>query len=396
MRRTSVPTAILLTIFSMTPGAKAEVLTGLVYVSDYGSSLLDRYQYSYNETTGAIAFTPDGIGNNTTNATFLGSAGDPVKEGVIGTRNDLIVVGGSHSSSTTVISRYALDGTLIGTIPVNFSAYNSGNVGIGNIAVTNDGRYLYAPLSSANAIVKIDLTDGDIVASYSFPQAHDVLIDPTTGDIYAANYSDGSASIILLDSNLNLLQNVVTSASSGFSSFRPSGLSFGPDGSLYVENNLKDGPDSVLHYTISGMPGSETATLDTAGSYIGSSTNNQLEFTFGNNIGPDGNLYIAALGGGATSDTFNSPSGYVNGVYQFNTATGDVSEVIDGYTNKSGPDGLGGLVAPKYLEFDVDFIPADDAGYTAAPEPATWLLTAAALAAPFLINRRTSATKFLR
>ena len=47
------------------------------------------------------------------------------------------------------------------------------------------------------------------------------------------------------------------------------------------------------------MTGNITATLDTAKSYIGSSTKNTLEFTFVNNIGPDGELYIAALGGGA-------------------------------------------------------------------------------------------------
>ena len=381
---------VLLGILSLTSAeVKAEAL-GLVYVADYGSSVMDRYQYTYDQTTNSItSFTPYGYGGNTSNALFLGSSSDPVKEGVIGTASDLIVVGGSHSSATTVISRYTLDGNLIGTIPVDFRYYTGGTVGIGNIAVTNDGRYMYAPLSSANAIVKVDLTDGAIVASYAFTAAHDVLIDQATGDVYAANYTGASASIILLDSNLNKLQNVVTSATSGFSSFRPTGLSFAPDGSLYVENNVKDGPDSVLHYTLSGSPGSIAAALDSAGSYIGSATNKALEFTFGNNLGPDGNLYIAALGGGTTSDTFSSPTGYVNGVYEFNTISDAVTLAIDGYTNKTGPDGLGGLIGPKYLEFDSDFIPGADAGYSmVAPEPGTLFLTAGALAGLVAAARR--------
>ena len=41
-----------------------------------------------------------------------------------------------------------------------------------------------------------------------------------------------------------------------------------------------------------------------------------LHFTFGNNIGPDGNLYIAALGGASGR---GGNSGYTDGVYQFNT-----------------------------------------------------------------------------
>jgi hypothetical protein len=355
------------------------IRTGFLYVSDYGLGTLDRYQYTFDETTHSITgFTPYGILGNTTNAYFLGDSSNPVKEGVHGTANDLVLVSGSHGSTSTTIDRYALDGTLIGTIPVDFSGYNGGNVGIGNVLVTSDGKFMYAPLETAGYVVKIDLSNGHIVASFQFASAHDVAID-ANGDVYAANYSNASASVVVLDSNLNKLQTLVTAATSGVSgSFRPSGLSIAPDGSLYVENNKRDGPDSVLHYNLSGSPGSLTATLTTPTSYIGSSGNNKLEFTFGNNIGPDGQVYIAALGGGGAGNPFGSPAGYVNGIYQFNPTTGTVSLEIAGYTNQSGPLGPSGLSAPKYLQFDTNFVTAPDAGLI--PEPATWALMAIGLA----------------
>ena len=368
-----------LSIVSFASVTHADVInTGFLYVSDYGLSELDRYQYTYDQTTNTITgVTPDGIGNNTSNAYFLGGGSAPVKEGVHGTANDLIIVGGSHGSATTNITRYTLDGTLIGTIPVNFSAYNGGNVGIGNVLVTPDGKYMYAPLESGNAIVKIDLTNGAIVASYAFSGAHDVAI-AANGDVYAANYANGSAKIIRLDSNLNFIQNLVTSANDGISgSFRPSGLSIAADGSLYVDNNKQGGPDSVLHYNLSGT-GTLTATLVPATSYIGSSTNNALEFTFGNNIGPDGKLYIAALGGGGTGG-FSVTSGYKDGIYAFNPTTDLVTQFILGFTEKTGPASSNGLSAPKYLQFDTNFVTAPDAGYTPAPEPGTVTMVAAGI-----------------
>jgi len=344
------------------------VIVGQLYVADYGTSVLDRYQYTYDTGLNTItSITPNGIGGNTTNAYFLGGPSSPIKEGVQGTANDMIVVVGPHGSTQTTLQRFTIDGTYIGTIPVNFSAFNGGNIGIGNVAITADGRYEYAPLETANAIVKIDLANGNIVASYSFTGAHDVAIAPN-GDVYAANYAASGAKVIRLDANLVYQQDLVTSAPGGVSFFRPSGLTVAPDGSLYVQDNdnTASGNDSVFHFTFTGS-GTLTANYDATKSYIGSAVNNALQFTFGNNLGPDGNLYIASLGGGGAG-SFNVQTGYIDGIYKLDTTNDTVSRFIAGYTEKVGPLGASGLSAPKYLQFDTNFVRAPDAG---VPEPGT-------------------------
>jgi len=349
------------------------IIVGNLYVADYGLSVLDRYQYSFDLTIGSItSIMPNGIGGNTTNAYFLGGSTLPVKEGLQGTSNDIIVVVGPHGSTQTTLQRFAKDGTYIGTIPVDFSAYNGGNIGIGNVAITADGKYEYAPLETANAIVKIDLANGHIVDSYSFTAAHDVAL-AANGDVYVADYSAAGAKVIRLSSDLVYIQDLVTSAPAAAGTFRPSGLAVAGDGSLYIQNNdnTAAGNDDILHYTLTNNSGTLTANYDSSKSYIGSSTNSALQFTFGNNIGPDGNVYVAALGGGG-SGSFNVQTGYIDGIYKFNIANGTVSQAIQGFTEKTGPAGSSSLVAPKYLQFDTNFVQAPDPG--AEPEPATVIL----------------------
>lgn len=377
------------------PGlARADVFTtGYLYVSDYGTSQLDRFKYTYDQTSNVITdISAYGYGGNTSNAYFLGGGLNPVKEGVHGTASDLILVGGSHGSGVTNITRYTLDGTLIGTIPINFSSYNGGNVGIGNVLVTSDGKYMYAPLETAGYIVKVDLATGKIVASVAFTGAHDVAI-AANGNVYASNYNATGAKVIALDANLNKLQDLITTGPG--TSFRPSGLSVAADGSLYVNNNLRGGPDSVLHYTLTGTSGAQTATLDIPGSYIGSSTPSQamLEFTFGSNIGPDGNVYIAALGGGG-SGNFSVTPGYVDGVYKLNLSTDAMSLAIPGATEPTGGLGPVGLSAPKYLQFSTNFVTAQDAGYRIA-EPAGLPVLAVGLGMLGLARRRKGRIFFL-
>ena len=358
-------------------------VTGVLYVSDYGKSVLDRYQYTYNQTTNTITgITAYGIGNNTSNAFFLGSSSAPIKEGVNGTANDLIVVGGSHGNAVTNITRYDLNGNLIGTIPIDFSSYNGGNVGIGNVLVSKDGKFLYAPLENAGYVVKVDLKTGNIVGSYQFANAHDLAL-AANGDIYAANYTNGSAKVIRLDSNLAYKQDLIAHTSG----FRPTGLSVAADGSLYVNNNAQGGPDSVQHYILTTNGGNLVATLDPTKGYTGSASNNALEFTFGNNIGPDGKLYIAALGGGG-SGAFNVTAGYQDGIYAFDPTSDSVSQFIAGYTEKNGPMGPSGLSAPKYLQFDINFSKANDPGVVPEPGNVAMLAGMIVTGAGFLARRK--------
>ena len=81
---------------------------------------------------------------------------------------------------------------------MNLSGYNGGNVGIGNVLVTNDGKYMYARLETAGYVIKIDLANGNIVRSFLFTGAHEVATD-LNGNVYAANYSNGFVSLISLD-----------------------------------------------------------------------------------------------------------------------------------------------------------------------------------------------------
>ena len=59
------------------------------------------------------------------------------------------------------------------------------------------------------------------------------------------------------------------------------------------------------------------------------------------------------------------------------TSNANVSQFILGYTEKTGPVGASGLSAPKYLQFDTNFVNAPDAG---VPEPGTTALLLAGLA----------------
>ncbi len=382
-------------LMAVSQGAYATdiILTGNLYVADYGKSVMERYKWTYDQTTNVMtSITPNGINGSTTNAYFIGDATNfPIKEGVHGTLNDLILVGGFHGSGVTNISRYRLDGSLIGSIPVDFSAFNGGNVGIGNVVVTSDGKFMFAPLESGNAVVKIDLATGAIVASFAYNGAHDVALTADGQHIFVANYANATPKVIVLDSNLTAGSRVdlITAQPSGVSGpLRPSGLSVAADGSLYIDDNTNTsgGHDSILHYNITYTAGAPTAaTYDATGSYVGSATNNALHFTFGNSIGPDGNLYIADLGGGGAGG-FAVSNGHVDGVYKFDTTTHTVSLVIAGKTETAGAVGASSLSAPKYLQFDSNFVTAPDADY--APEPATLAVFSLGLGALGIARRR--------
>jgi len=354
-------------LLSLSAPAQAADFTGFLYVTDYGAQQLERYSYRYTAATNTISnVTPAGAGGSTTSAIFVSGN---IKEGIQGTLNDMIVVNTGGAS----LSRYDLNGNLIGTINVK-NADNSAHTfnGIGNVVITKDGKFMYAPEEGGNVINKIDLATGKIVNSTAFTGAHDIAINPTTGTIYAAAYSSTvstSMGVWALPSDLSTKTQLITTTG-GLTS--PTGISVAADGSLYIQQNVHNntapasagGPDGVYHYTLSNGTTTATATFDAAHSLTSSTA---LHFTFGNNIGPDGNIYIAALGG-ASGRTGNT--NYTDGIYKFDRTSLVVSNFIAGHIENGTTNlGLGGMNSPKYLQFGTNFVPAYDAGVT--PEPSS-------------------------
>jgi hypothetical protein len=346
----------------------ARAQTDYLYVTDYGAGQadpavggnMDRYQFTYNSVSNTISnFTPYGLNGNTSSAVFIAGG---IKEGVQGTQNDIIAV--AKGGATLV--RYNLNGGIIGTIPVTLGGASYSLNGIGNIIISQNGYYLYVPESSTTqngltggAIDKISLATGAIVAQVPFSGAHDLLLE--NGTIYAAAYSgsnSASSGIWTFDTNLGSKSQMVVSGANGLT--RPTGMSF-QGTTLYVNQDLApSSANSVYEYNVGSVGG-------TSATYINSYSSSNLNFIFGSAIGPDGNVYIAALGGGVSG---NDTAGYTDGVYEFNNTNQAVSLSIGGEAGNtdSGPPGASGLYAPKYLQFSTNFVPYPDVGYN-VPEP---------------------------
>lgn len=357
-------------LFSIASVAQAADFTGFLYVSDYKAATLDRYRYNYHQATNLIDnIIPYGFNGNTSSAVFVSSS---IKEGLQGTLNDIIVVNTGGNSLT----RYDLNGHNVGNITVT-NANNSSHTfnGIGNVVITKDGKYLYAPEEGGNLIDKIDLATGKIVAFTSFTGAHDLAI-ASDGTIYAAAYNKNDATsqgVYVLPPDLSSKTRLIAYNDNGLTS--PAGISVASDGSLYIQQNVHNnvagtagGPDGVYHYKLTGTGITATAAFDATTSLTSSSN---LHFTFGNNIGPDGNVYIAALGGASGR---GGNSGYTDGIYKFDTSipnptSAAVSLSIAGGIDSGSSGGLGGLQSPKYLQFGFNFVPAADPGGPPVPEP---------------------------
>lgn len=382
--RTVIVSGLCVGLVSLLTPAHADTETGYLYVSDYGAQALDRFIYSYDTTTNTISnWLP--AGSTDGSAVFINAN---VKEGLQGTRNDIIVVGTGGNS----LERYSLAGVDIGTInilnPDNTShSLNS----VGNVAITKDGKYMYAPESSGNVIDKIDLATGKIVANISFNGAHDVLILPD-GSILAAGYTGSEAGIYHIPADLSSKTLYIANGDNGLS--RPTGMSLSSTGTLYIQSNVfptgdvTSGANTVYKYSVDTGSSSYTPTFSSK------TTSDSLQFDFGTDLGPDGNLYIAALGGGETHATFGSLTSYTNGVYQFDSSTSAVSLAVGGYNPGSGTP-ADGFESPKYLQFGFNFITADDPGAPAStPEPGTVALFSGLLtagSAVMLKRRRRSA-----
>ncbi len=375
LRCLSISAAILTVLGATVSSVSAQtILTGFLYVSDYSRSDLDRYQFSYNAATGArtTGFTPYGYGGNTSDATFITGG---IKEGLQGTANDIIVVG----TNGAILTRYDLNGNKIGDITI--SGYPSGVTalqGIGNVAITSDGKFMYAPDETAGYIYKINLITGHIDNFVAFTGVHDVAIG-SDGTVYAAGYTT-TTGVNIYSANLSLYKNLIPNATM----IKPTGISLTTDtngnttGAYIMSQNTSgsNGPDSVYKYSFTGTGSGEIETLISNNAFA------NLRFSFGNAIGPDGNVYSAELGA-----VFGTNTGYTGGVYMFNTTALTSTSVINGSTYGSpNTYGLGNLGAPKYLQFSTNFIKVGDAG---VPEPGNVaMLVGMGLAGTFILRKR--------
>ena len=162
--------------------------------------------------------------------------------------------------------------------------------------------------------------------------------------------------------------------------FHSTGLAVAPDGSLYVENNDKTaaGNDSVFHYTFTNSGGNLTANFDATKSYIGSASNNAQQLRCSATTSARMAISIsprwAAVAAAASASRVDTSTG----IYKFDTSNETVSQFIQGFRETTGPVGSSGLSAPKYLQFDTNFVDAPDAGV--APEPGTIALLLAGFA----------------
>ena len=119
----------------------------------------------------------------------------------------------------------------------------------------------------------------------------------------------------------------VAAGSGGIS--EPTGMTFGPDGNLYVANSTASG--AVMKYN--GQTGAFISVFVPAGS-------GGLIFPEGLTFGPDGNLYVAN----------NSPDPAIQGVLRFNGQTGAfIDKFVTDDSTKNG-----GLLYPLGLTFGPD------------------------------------------
>ncbi len=358
--------------------AVAHAQTDDIYITDYASGNLLRYSFTY--VSGSITnVTPDGAPGNLGGPNSAVLISGSIKEGIQGTHNDIIVVGGHAGSSATKLTRYDLNGNEIGQIALthflsgSWVTYDMNETG--NCIITPDGKYMYAPEQNGGVIDKFDLATGHLVGQVAQSGAHDVVLSADGTTLYGASYSTGGIGVkaystagFVNGGYTGPVTQVIAADDHGLSN--PSGMSISGN-TLYINQNQHgDSGNGVWEYTISS---------DLSLTYSHSVTSPDLNFIFGSSVGPDGNLYIAALGDAANTGGSATP---VDGIYKYNTTTHTVvsTAFIPGepgdVSGAGGPAGVGGFYSPKYLEFGADFIPAGDAGYN-TPEPSSlaFLLT---------------------
>lgn len=336
-----------------------------LFVGDLNTGTLLRY----SADAGPSFLTPYGLNGNTSDPAYI--VGQGVTEGVHGTGNTLIT--SQNLNGTWHISRFdRFTGAFIGYVsPQPFK-------GIGNIALTNDAKTVYVPDEADSTLYRVDVATGNVLAAVPMNGVHDVQIG-ADGFIYATAYN-GNSGVRRYSADLSAFDQIVLPGANGLN--RPAGVVVSGN-TLYVAQNSQTQNASIYQYTLNG---SNAATYQTQ------LTSSLLSFSFGMELGPDNNLYVAVPG------TYTGQGG-PNRIVQIDLTNGFSSSspastaILYSGTNPSTTytSTSTNVIWPKYIKFSSNFATANDPGVAAtAPEPGTFaLLTLGTLAgAGSLIVRR--------
>jgi hypothetical protein len=151
--RSAITCGIFLSLACSVAPSWAQDVTDYLYISDYGAQALDRFSFTYDPIANTMTnWQP--AGQSPGSAVFINA---DIKEGLGGTSNDIIAVNTGGNS----LSRYTLSGALIGNIPITLGGNPYTLSSVGNVVISSDGKYMYAPESGAGKIDKIDLDRRD-------------------------------------------------------------------------------------------------------------------------------------------------------------------------------------------------------------------------------------------
>ena len=352
--------------FTLGHSAQAAAPTNFLFIGDLNTGTLLRYDAEV--VGGNISLTPYGLNGNTSDPAYI--IGQGVTEGVHGTGNTLIT--SQHIGSTWYISRFDRE---TGAFINHVSAQTFG--GIGNLALTNDAKTAYVPDEAGDRLWRIDIATGVVLSSVAMTGVHDVQIG-ADGFIYATAYR-GSSGVRRYSADLSSFAQIVADGDNGLN--RPAGVVISGN-TLYVAQNSQTINAKVYQYTLNG---SSAATYNTQ------VTSSLLSFSFGMEMGPDGNLYVAVPG------TFTGQGGpnqivelnLSNGFSQANTAVTSALTFNGTDSSSTYKGAQTSVIWPKYIKFSSNFAQANDPGYT-APEPGSiaLFLTAGLPLAGVVVRRR--------
>lgn len=183
--------------------------------------------------------------------------------------------------------------------------------------------YLFVGNGSSGEVNRYDATTGAYVSTLTVPGGSGFTggLAVSGGSLFLAGLDDNA--IFRFDANSGAYLGIFVSGLNG-----PSGITFGPDGNLYVANQ-GGGSSSIDRYD--GTTGAFVSTFVAPGAGpLGGLFNPQ-----GIAFGPDGNLYVSDLGNGAIA-RFNGTTAAYTG---FVDAGNPPSPLSSPYGLVFGPDG---------------------------------------------------------